>query len=58
MSQSSSSLAKLLSSPSLAPTKADEIKIKLNILGAFAATKVREAEDAVESAYERVKEEL
>lgn len=36
------SLANLLSSPSLAPTKLDEIKIKANILRSFVAKKAQE----------------
>ena len=38
--------ANLLSSPSLAPTKLDELKIKANILSSFAATKIEELEEA------------
>ena len=41
-----SSIAGLLSSPSLAPTKLDELKIKANILSSFAAKRVGEAYDA------------
>jgi protein disulfide-isomerase A6 len=33
----------LLGSPSLAPTKLDELRIKANILSSFAATKFEEA---------------
>lgn len=36
------SLANLLASPSMAPTKLDEIKVKANILGAFVAKKAEE----------------
>ncbi|TXT11633.1 uncharacterized protein COLE_02043 [Cutaneotrichosporon oleaginosum] len=35
-------LANLLASPSMAPTKLDEIKVKANILGAFVAQKAEE----------------
>ncbi|WVQ82191.1 protein disulfide-isomerase domain [Cryptococcus sp. DSM 104549] len=41
-------LANLLASPSLAPTKVDELKIKVNILSAFAAQKAGEAYGAAE----------
>jgi protein disulfide-isomerase A6 len=44
------SIAGLLASPSLAPTKLDELKIKANILSAFAAKK---AEDATEAAKDK-----
>jgi protein disulfide-isomerase A6 len=44
----------------LAPTKLDELKIKANILSAFAAKKVEEyaeaAGEAAQDAYETVKE--
>ena len=40
----------MLGSPSLAPTKLDEIKIKVNILSAFAAKKLDQATDAASSA--------
>ncbi|KAK1924429.1 thioredoxin-like protein [Papiliotrema laurentii] len=43
-------IAGLLASPSLAPTKLDELKIKANILSAFAAKK---AEDATEAAKDK-----
>ena len=50
----------MLASPSLAPTKLDELKIKANILSAFAAKKVEEyaeaAGEAAQDAYETVKE--
>lgn len=52
------SLAKLLSSPSLAPTKLDEIKIKINILGSFLTSKVGQATDKAQEVFERVKAEL
>lgn len=39
-------LAGLLGSPSLAPTKLDELKIKANILASFTATKLEDAYDA------------
>ncbi|WVO16400.1 protein disulfide-isomerase domain [Cryptococcus depauperatus] len=45
-------LAGLLASPSLAPTKLDELKIKINILSSFAAQKVSEAYESVEEMIE------
>jgi protein disulfide-isomerase A6 len=39
-------IANLLGSPSLAPTKLDELKIKANILSSFAATKLEDLKDA------------
>jgi uncharacterized protein with PhoU and TrkA domain len=42
----SSRIAGLLSSPSLASNKLDELKIKANILSSFAAKRVGEAYDA------------
>ncbi|WVQ67880.1 protein disulfide-isomerase domain [Kwoniella botswanensis] len=47
-------IAGLLASPSLAPTKLDELKIKANILSSFAAQKASEAADAAEDIYEQV----
>lgn len=41
------SLSNLLASPSLAPTKLDEIKVKANILGAFVAKKAEELKDGL-----------
>jgi protein disulfide-isomerase A6 len=63
------SIAGLLSSPSLAPTKLDELKIKANILASFAAKKVEEfveyveevgsdVEEAAEGAASAVKEKV
>lgn len=53
-------LAGLLGSPSLAPTKLDELKVKINILGSFAAKKagqaVEAAGDLAEDAKEAVKD--
>lgn len=46
----------MISSPALAPTKADEIKIKLNILQSFLTKKVAAAAGAAADAYEAVKE--
>lgn len=44
-------IAGLLASPSLAPTKLDELKIKANILSSFALKKVEQlAEDAADYA--------
>ena len=40
-----SRIAGLLGSPSLAPTKLDQLKIKANILSSFAKTKVEQAYD-------------
>ncbi|KAL7417110.1 disulfide-isomerase precursor [Mrakia frigida] len=55
-------LAKLLSSPALAPTKTDEIKIKLNILSSFVTKKAAGAFEAVkeevQDAWGGVKQEL
>lgn len=62
-------IAGLLASPSLAPTKLDELKVKANILSSFAAQKAGDAYDAaagvvngakegVESIAQKVKEEL
>lgn len=55
-------IANLLASPSLAPTKLDELKIKANILSAFAVKKAEEvvdaATDAAGDAYEAVKEQV
>jgi len=45
-------IAGLLGSPSLAPTKLDELKIKANILSSFAAKKVGEAYDAAGEYFE------
>jgi protein disulfide-isomerase A6 len=42
LSTSDFSLSNLLASPSLAPTKLDEIKVKFNILSAFVAQKAEE----------------
>lgn len=39
-------LATLLGSPSLAPTKLDEIRIKANILSSFTANKIEDATEA------------
>ncbi|WWC61684.1 protein disulfide-isomerase domain [Kwoniella dejecticola CBS 10117] len=47
-------IAGLLASPSLAPTKLDELKIKANILSSFAEQKVAEAADAAGDLYEQV----
>ncbi|WRT66188.1 protein disulfide-isomerase domain [Kwoniella shivajii] len=46
-------IAGLLASPSLAPTKLDELKIKANILSSFAATKASEAADAAGDLYDQ-----
>ncbi|ORY32576.1 disulfide-isomerase precursor [Naematelia encephala] len=51
-------IAGLLGSPSLAPTKLDELKIKANILSSFAATKAEEAYDAAADAAEYVTENV
>lgn len=55
------SLAKIIGSPTVAPTKTDELKIKLNILSSFLADKkiptvVEDAYEAVEEKVEDVKE--
>ncbi|WVQ99238.1 protein disulfide-isomerase domain [Kwoniella sp. CBS 9459] len=44
-------IAGLLASPSLAPTKLDELKIKANILTSFAVTKAEEAYEAAGDLY-------
>jgi protein disulfide-isomerase A6 len=46
------SLASILQKRGLASAKLDEIKIKANILAAFAAEKVAEAKDTIERAIE------
>lgn len=43
-------IAGLLASPSLAPTKLDELKIKANILSSFAITQAENAYDAAADA--------
>lgn len=56
------SIAGLLASPSLAPTKLDELKIKANILSSFVVKKAEEyveyAEDAAQEVFEGVKEQV
>jgi protein disulfide-isomerase A6 len=42
----------------MAPTKLDEIKIKANILAAFAAKKVEEVKEEVEEIADKIREEL
>ncbi|ODO08204.1 protein disulfide-isomerase domain [Cryptococcus amylolentus CBS 6273] len=49
-------LANLLASPSLAPTKLDELKIKINILSAFASQKASDAYDSAEELLEDAKQ--
>ncbi|WVR07221.1 protein disulfide-isomerase domain [Kwoniella sp. DSM 27419] len=44
-------IAGLLASPSLAPTKLDELKVKANILSSFAVKKVEEAYEAAGDLY-------
>lgn len=51
-------LASILQKKTLAPQKLDEIKIKANVLAAFAKQKAEEAKEAVEDAAEKVHEEL
>jgi protein disulfide-isomerase A6 len=46
------SLASILQKRVLAAAKLDEIKIKANVLAAFAAEKVAEAKDTIERAIE------
>jgi protein disulfide-isomerase A6 len=46
------SIAGLLASPSLAPTKLDELKIKANILSSFAVQKITDLYEAAEEAVE------
>lgn len=43
-------IAGLLASPSLAPTKLDELKVKANILSSFALNKAEDAYDAAADA--------
>jgi protein disulfide-isomerase A6 len=47
-----SRIAGLLASPSLAPTKLDELKVKANILSSFAAQKAGDAYTAAGDAYD------
>lgn len=47
-----SSLANLLQAPSLAPTKLDELKIKLNILSSFVERKVEEFKEVKNELFE------
>lgn len=51
-------LASILNKKTLATSKLDEIKVKANILAAFAAEKVEEAAESVEEAARNIKEEL
>jgi protein disulfide-isomerase A6 len=44
-------IAGLLTSPSLAPTKLDELKIKANILSSFIAQKAEDAYDQTAEAF-------
>jgi hypothetical protein len=48
------SLASILQKRVLAPAKLDEIKVKANVLAAFAAEKVAEARDTIERAVEEL----
>lgn len=49
-------IAGLLASPSLAPTKLDELKIKANILSSFALKKAEDAYDAAADALNDAKD--
>jgi len=51
-------LTSILTKRNMSPTKLDEIKIKANILGAFVAKKVEEAEEKVEKLIGKAHEEL
>ena len=51
-------LAKLISSPALAPTKTDEIKIKLNILSSFLTKKAAAVAGGMKETFDAVKEEV
>ena len=52
------SLASILQKRSLADAKLDEIKLKVNVLSAFTAKKIEEAEEKVAETIERSTEEL
>jgi protein disulfide-isomerase A6 len=51
-------LGSILAKKTLAPAKLDELKIKANILAAFAAQKAEDVKEEAEHIVERVKEEL
>ena len=51
-------LASILQKRTMAAAKLDEIKIKANILAAFAEEKAKDAAEAVEDAARSLKEEL
>lgn len=53
-----SSLASILSKKTLAPAKLDEIKMKANVLKAFAAEEVEEVKEKVESVAAKATGEL
>jgi len=48
------SLASILQKRVLSPAKLDEIKVKANVVAAFAAEKVAEARDTIERAIEEL----
>jgi len=48
----------ILKKRTMSDSKLDEIKIRANILGSFAEKKLEEAEEAAESAAQKIKEEL
>jgi protein disulfide-isomerase A6 len=52
------SLASIISKGTLSPQKLDEIKMKANVLAAFAADKSEAAKQEAEHLVEKVKEEL
>lgn len=51
-------LAKLTKSPSLAPTKVDEMTIKANILGSFLRDKAADVQEGVEDVVEQAGEKV
>jgi protein disulfide-isomerase A6 len=51
-------LTSILTKKALAPAKLDELKIKANVLAAFAAQKAEDVKEEAEHVVERVKEEL
>ncbi|EIW84274.1 protein disulfide isomerase [Coniophora puteana RWD-64-598 SS2] len=53
-----SRLTSILTKRNMSPSKLDEIKIKANILSAFVAKKLEEAEEKVENLFGKVHEEL
>ena len=58
ITKETSRLSSILIKRNMSPTKLDEIKVKANILSAFVAKKVEEAEEKVEEMVGKVHEEL